>query len=43
MKTGAIITLIIGIVVVLLGAMAVGAFVWFVKCLERWFKEDDKK
>lgn len=38
MKTGVIITLIIGIVIVLLGAMVFGAFIWFVKYLEKWFK-----
>ena len=42
MKTGAIITLIIGIVIVLLGIMALGAFIWFVKFLKKWFKESDK-
>lgn len=43
MKTGAIITLIIGIVAVLLGIMMLVAFVWFMKFLERWFKDGDKK
>ena len=38
MRTGAIITLIIGIVIVLLGVMAFGAFIWFVKFIEKWFK-----
>lgn len=43
MRTGAIITLIIGIVIVLLGTMALGAFIWFVKRIEKWFKENDKE
>ena len=38
MRTGVIITLVIGIVIILLGAMAFGAFIWFVKLLEKWFK-----
>lgn len=43
MRTGAIITLIIGIVIVLLGIMVLGAFIWFVKFLEKWFKDGDKR